>query len=96
MFRKGLLLSVFAGVLAFTASAQVVVTVRPPHPIVETRVASPGAGYVWTPGYHRWDGNAYVWAPGAWVQPPRAHARWVAHHWERRGNGWVMVEGHWR
>jgi hypothetical protein len=97
MLRKGLLAGFFAAILAVNVfAADVVVRIAPPRPRVETRVVAPGPGYVWTPGYHRWDGNAYVWAPGGWVQPPRPHARWVAHRWEHRNGGWVMVEGHWR
>src|SRR5207249_3685273 len=79
--------------LAMTASAQqVVVRVAPPRPLVERRVVAPGRGYIWTPGYHRWDGRAYVWAPGAWVMPPRPHARWVAPRWQRAHHGWVFGE----
>ena len=98
MFRKSFLsaaLGMFLAVGAATA-ADVVVRIGPPRPVVERRIESPGPGYVWTPGYHRWDGNRYVWTAGAWVQPPRPHARWVAHRWVRRNGGWVMVEGHWR
>lgn len=97
MKRK--LLLAFASVVltAGTAmNAQVVVRVGPPAPIVETRPVAPGAGYVWTPGYHRWDGNRYVWAPGAYVMPPRPHAVWVPHHYVRRRGGYVLVEGRWR
>jgi hypothetical protein len=97
MLRKTILTSAFGLFLAIgAANAQVVVRVAPPAPLVERRVPAPGVGYVWTPGYHRWDGNAYVWSPGAWVLPPRPHARWVAHRWVRRNGGWVFVEGHWR
>ncbi len=97
MKRKILLALASAVVLAGTAlDAQVVIRVGPPRPIVETRPVAPGVGYVWTPGYHRWDGARYVWAPGAWVLPPRPHARWVAHHYVRRNGGYVLVEGHWR
>ncbi|HEX3875656.1 MAG TPA: YXWGXW repeat-containing protein [Bryobacteraceae bacterium] len=97
MLRKGLITGFVAAMLSVSAfAADVVVRVRPPAPIIETRPVSPGAGYVWTPGYHRWDGRAYVWAPGAWVRPPRPHARWVGHHWVKRRGGWVMVEGRWR
>jgi hypothetical protein len=97
MLRKGLLAAFFAATLSLTAfAADVVVRVAPPRAVIETRPVSPGAGYVWTPGYQRWDGHAYAWAPGAWVQPPHPHARWVAHHWAHRNGGWVMVEGHWR
>ena len=95
--KKRLLLGFTTAVLmAFPAMSQVVVRVGPPRPIVEERIVAPGPGYVWTPGYHRWDGNRYVWTGGAWVQPPRPHAVWVPHRWVRRNGGWVLVEGRWR
>ena len=97
MLRK-FFLSAALGTMMLTGAyaADVFVRIGPPRPVVERRVPAPGPGYVWTPGYQRWDGNAYAWAPGAWARPPRAHAHWVAHHWEHRRGGWVMVEGHWR
>jgi hypothetical protein len=97
MLKRGLLGLVFASALTFSAgAAEVIVRVAPPAAIVETRPASPGAGYVWLGGYHRWDGNAYAWVPGKWEQPPRPHAHWVAHRWVKRGGGWTFVEGRWR
>jgi hypothetical protein len=97
MFRKALLSSAFGLFLVVgAASAQVVVQVAPPRPLVEKRPPAPGPGYVWTPGYHHWDGRAYVWTPGVWLLPPNPHAHWVAHRWVHRNGGWVMVEGHWR
>jgi WXXGXW repeat (2 copies) len=98
MFKKSFLSAALGVLLTMSAAsaADVFVRIGPPAPVVETRVVSPGPGYVWTPGYHRWDGNRYVWTAGTWVQPPRPHAHWVAHHWVHRNGGWVMVEGHWR
>lgn len=97
MLRKSLITSALGLMLAIgAANAQVYVGIAPPRPLVEHRVVAPGPGYVWTPGYHRWDGRAYVWTPGAWVLPPHPHAHWVAHRWEHRRGGWVLVEGHWR
>jgi WXXGXW repeat (2 copies) len=97
MLRKGLIAALFAATMSVGLFAdEVVVRVAPPRAVVETRVPAPGPGYIWTPGYQRWDGRAYVWAPGAWMRPPRAHARWVAHRWVHRHGGWVLVEGHWR
>ena len=95
---KKILMSSACGLLlmAGTVRAEVVVRVRPPAAIVETRPVRPGPNYVWIGGFHRWDGHAYVWEPGRWEVPPRAHARWVAHRWVHRGGGWVLVEGHWR
>jgi hypothetical protein len=70
--------------------------VGPPAPIVETRVVSPGPGYVWLPGFYRWEGRNYVWIPGRWDRAPRAHARWVPAHWVHDRRGWYMAEGRWR
>jgi len=95
--KKKLLLGFTTAVMTvLPAMSQVVVRVGPPAAIVETRPAMPGPGYVWTPGYHRWDGAHYVWTGGAWVLPPHPHAHWVAHRWVRRHGGYVLVEGHWR
>jgi hypothetical protein len=97
MFRSLLLGTVLASGLAVSASAaDVFVSIKPPRAVVEHRPPAPGREYVWVNGYHRWEGNAYVWTPGRWDRPPNPHAHWVAHQWVRRGNGWVMVEGHWR
>jgi hypothetical protein len=97
MFRKSILSAAFGLLVAVgAANAQVVVQIGPPRPLVERRVPAPGPGYVWTPGYQRWDGRAYAWAPGAWVRPPRPHAHWVAHRWVHRRGHWEMQEGHWR
>jgi len=70
---------------------------RDDHNFVETRVAAPGPGYVWIPGFHAWNGRQYVWRPGRWERAPRRNARWVPAHWlhdDRKG--WYLVEGHWR
>ena len=81
---------------AATANARFVVRIAPPPVVVERPVPSPGPAYVWTPGYHRWDGRAYVWVPGSWVLAPWPGAVWVPPHWVRRHGGWVFVDGHWR
>jgi len=98
MVLKRLMIGVFlAGALALNAAAgEIVVQIRPPHPVHENRGRAPGRDYVWINGYHRWDGNAYAWNAGRWEQPPRPHARWEAHHWAHRNGGWVLVEGRWR
>jgi hypothetical protein len=89
-------LTISAGV-ASAASTRIYVSFGPPAPVVETRVVAPGPGYIWAPGYHRWDHHAYVWVPGRWVRPPRAHAAWVPAHWVHEGHhGWYLVNGHWR
>jgi hypothetical protein len=97
MFRRGMLAFAATVLLGMgMAEAQVTVQIGPPRPLAERRVPAPGPGYVWTPGYHRWDGRAYLWVPGAWVRPPRPRAHWVPARWVHRRGGWVFVEGHWR
>ena len=97
MIRRVLMTGVVAGLLPLAAfAAEVYVRIGPPRPLVERRVPAPGPGYVWTPGYHRWDGRAHVWVPGVWVMPPHRRARWAPAHWVHRRQGWFFVEGHWR
>jgi hypothetical protein len=87
---------VFAGALAFSAgAADIVVHIAPPRMVVERRSPPPSPNHVWIQGYHNWDGQKYVWVQGRWEQPPRAHARWVAHHWVHRNGGYVLVDGRW-
>ena len=97
MLFKRLIGLVFAGALVFNAAAgEVVVRIGPPHAQHERRDRRPSRDHVWVSGYHRYDNNAYAWTPGRWEQPPRQHARWVAHHWVHRNGGYVLVEGHWQ
>src|SRR5208282_3205833 len=82
--------------LAFTlipaaSFAQVVIRVGPPPPVYERRGPPPGEGYVWQPGYHRYDGDHYVWTPGRYDQPPHRAHRWVHRHGQ-----YVLIEGHWQ
>jgi len=72
------------------------VRVGPPVPVYERAAVSPGPGYVWVPGYHRWNGRAYYWVPGTWTRPPHARGRWVPGHWAQNRRGWYFVEGRWR
>ncbi len=81
---------------AATTRGGVYVRTGPPSPIVESRVAAPGPGYVWVPGFHRWDGAAYAWVGGRWERPPRARAAWVPGRWIHHRSGWHFVDGHWR
>ena len=95
--KKFLLAALATAILGTSAAfAQVVVRIAPPPPIVEHRPVRPGPAYVWTGGYHRWDGARYVWVPGRWAVPPRRGGVWVAGHWRHRRGGYVWVPGHWR
>ena len=82
---------------SLAAGAQIAVRIGPPPPHrVEVIPARPHAGWVWQPGFHRWDGARYVWVGGHCAEPPYRGAVWVRGHWRRGPGGYVWVEGHWR
>ena len=74
---------------------RVYVTIAPPAPVVERVVVSPGPGYVWQHGYHRWDGRSYVWTAGTWVRTPRRYRQWIPGHWISTRRGYYWEAGHW-
>ena len=71
----------------------VTIGVPPPAPIYEA-VPAPRAGYVWAPGFWRWDGHRHVWARGHWIAA-RPGYRWVPDHWAAYHGGWRHEDGHW-
>lgn len=78
------------------ARTSVHVQIGPPAPLVEVRPIAPAVGYVWVPGYYRWDHRSYQWTAGHWMKPPHRHATWVEPRWVHERNGWRMNRGHWR
>ena len=97
MMKKIALALLFALTLCPVASfAQVAIRIGPPHRVYEDRGRPPERGYVWTGGYHRYEGDHYVWTPGRWQRPEHPGQRWVAHRWRHRGDHYEMQEGHWR
>lgn len=80
---------------SLAAGAQVVVRIGPPPPPVEVIPVVPHPGWVWQPGFHRWDGFRYVWVPGHYARPPFFGARWIPGHWRPGPGGYVWIPGHW-
>jgi hypothetical protein len=72
---------------------EIIVNVPPPPPRRE-RIPRARRGYVWTPGYWRWDGRRYVWVPGQWVQARRGY-HWAAPRWEERDGRHRFRGGRW-
>jgi hypothetical protein len=69
--------------------------VAPPPPRF-VRAPPPRRGYVWAPGYWRWDVRAHrhVWADGYWVRA-RPGYRYRPAHWVRHGRQWRFRQGYW-
>jgi hypothetical protein len=96
---KNMMLAVAGGLIlsaSLTAGAQVYVRNGPPPPRANEVVPrSPHRGWVWQPGYYRWDGRRYNWYPGLWARPPYGGARWVSGYWRRGPGGYLWVDGRW-
>jgi hypothetical protein len=91
------LLAVGAGTAIYMTPAQartfVSVQIAPPPLRHENVLIRPG--YVWAPGYWRWNGRQYVWIGGRYIVV-RAGQAWVHPYWEQRGPRWFYHEGYWR
>ena len=75
------------------ARVEVIVGVAPPPLRVEV-APRPRVGYVWAPGYWRWNGVRHVWVRGHWVHARRGW-HWVPAHWTPYGPRWHYVPGYW-
>jgi hypothetical protein len=88
------------GMLALPAASHAEVSlslnigVPPPAPRVEV-VPPPRQGYVWAPGYWRWEGRHHEWIDGRWIEERHGH-RWVPERWVHEGPYWRLVPGHWK
>lgn len=69
------------------------IDVRPPPDRVVV-VPAPRRGYVWAPGYWRWNGRSHVWVDGHWERERRG-SHWVPAHWEERNGRYHFEDGHW-
>jgi D-alanyl-D-alanine dipeptidase len=77
-----------------SAGVGIDITIAPPAPRVVV-APPPRAGYVWAPGYWRWDGGRHVWVDGRWMRE-RRHFHWAPEHWDEGRHGhYHFVPGHW-
>jgi hypothetical protein len=91
----GALLAISAVGMAGFAQARsyIDVEIGPPPDRVE-QVPPPRAGYVWAPGYWRWDHGHHVWVKGHYIHERHGH-HWVNDQWVRHGDRWRYQQGHW-
>lgn len=69
------------------------IRIAPPAPRVVV-APPPRPGFIWAPGYYRWDGHHHVWADGRWLRERRGH-HWVPDHWNERHGRYHYEPGHW-
>jgi hypothetical protein len=74
---------------------RVTVGSAPPPLQVEAEIASPGVGFVWTPGYYAVRGGAYAWSPGSWLQPPAVGVAWIEPRYVAIGPRYYFQGGRW-
>jgi WXXGXW repeat (2 copies) len=96
---SALILPVAAAALLLGAMApahsQVGIDIQIAPPVPRVIVAPPPRpGWVWGPGYWRWDGQRHVWVDGHWMRE-RPGFRWVPEVWVPRHGRYHFVPGHW-
>src|SRR4029077_9726783 len=69
--------------------------VEPPGLPLEDQPASPGDGYIWTPGSWAWGANDYAWVPGTWVLAPQVGFLWTPGYWGWADGRYFWHEGWW-
>jgi hypothetical protein len=71
------------------------VTIAPPALPVYEQPVSPGADFIWTPGYWAWNGDDYYWVPGTWFLAPEPGLLWTPGYWGWRDGVYVFNAGYW-
>lgn len=85
--------AVYAPIAAAGVAVDIGISVAPPTPQYEV-IPPPRAGFVWAPGYWRWEGQRHVWVGGSWM-PVRPGYVYHQTRWERHHDGWHLHEGYW-
>jgi WXXGXW repeat (2 copies) len=93
-FTRALLIAALAFWFAYPAYSGVGIDIRvaPPPPVVEA--PPPRVGFVWAPGFWRWEGHRHVWVAGHWMHE-RPGYRWAPDHWAEHHGRYHYEPGHW-
>jgi len=83
-----------AASLPALAETRVVIRSAPPAMQVED-VPAARHGYVWAPGYWRWQNRRHVWARGHWERERRGQ-RFEPARWEQRGDRYYFAAPRWQ
>jgi hypothetical protein len=74
-----------------------IVLEAPPSPRQEVIIERdrPSRDHVWVRGYWINRHGHHEWVAGHWEVPPRGRTVWIEPRWERRGRGYIFIEGYW-
>ena len=90
----GAVLAIAALGMPIVSSADKIIVIERAPPAPREEVVVTRRGYVWVPGYWRWDGRRHVWVKGHLVRARRGY-HWTPHRWEERDKRWRFEIGHW-
>ncbi|MGO4377594.1 YXWGXW repeat-containing protein [Pseudoduganella sp. RAF53_2] len=86
--------SLGSAALPLAASADVLVVRTAPPPMRDEVVPAAREGYVWTPGYWRYNGHRYVWTHGKYVRERHGYY-WREPAWKENNGRWEFTRGNW-
>lgn len=90
--------SASVGVRGVRPGVEIRVQNGPPAPRIEhIRMEAPSRRHVWVDGFWDWSPRRgdWQWVEGGWYLPPRGRNRWVPPAYRQRGEGWIVIRGHW-
>jgi len=95
LLYAGIMLGATLLPVAIVHADDIIITTPPPA-VQEETVPPARTGYIWAPGYQRWDGDHYTWVTGHWVEA-RVHSHWEPDSWEKVDDThWRFRAGHWQ
>jgi hypothetical protein len=89
-----LVASTMVGTAVVPVHAATVYIGTPPPAVLVEPVPPPRGGYVWAPGYWRWNGAHHVWVQGHWIVARHGY-HYVPDEWVAVNGRWVFRPGHW-
>lgn len=94
--KRKILSIIMGAILTLGSNIVLAQVVRTPPPDLRYEVTpEPRNGYVWSPGYWRWQNHRYVWQHGRWLREQRGKL-WIPESWEEDEEGrFHFIPGHW-
>lgn len=84
------------GATSLPAFAEVRVVIRAaPPPMQVEEVPTARHGYLWAPGFWRWQNRQHVWTKGHWERERRGQ-RYEPARWEQHDNRYRFAPGRWQ